>query len=115
MPTNSEINNMNEEMQKELEEKIINRIKTVYDPEIPVNVYDMGLIYDIKIAENADTLILMTLTAPNCPEAENIPVKVEQRVREIHDIGDVKVMLTFDPPWSKDRMSEDAQLILGMV
>ena len=106
---------MNEETRKEFEEKIISKIKTVYDPEIPVNIYDLGLIYDIKIADNSDVMIVMTLTAPNCPEAENIPTKVEQRVREIHDVGEVKVMISFDPPWTKDRMSEDAQLLLGMT
>lgn len=105
---------MTEEKRREFEERVIARLKTVYDPEIPVNVYDLGLIYEIKIADNADVLIIMTLTAPNCPEAEGIPIKIEQRVREINELNEVKVMITFDPPWTKDMMSEDAQIILGM-
>jgi FeS assembly SUF system protein len=105
---------MTDEQRKELEARVVEHIKTVFDPEIPVNVYDLGLIYEVKVADNSDVFILMTLTAPNCPEAEDMPVKIEQRVREIHEVNDVKVMITFDPPWSRDKMTEDAQLILGM-
>lgn len=99
---------------KELEEKIINRIKNIFDPEIPVNIYELGLIYDISITEQNEAVILMTLTAPNCPEAESLPIQVEQRVSEIDEITKAKVIITFDPPWDKTMMSEAAQLQLGL-
>ncbi len=106
---------MSEKISKqELEEKIINRIKNIFDPEIPVNIYELGLVYDISITEQNEAVILMTLTAPNCPEAESLPIQVEQRVSEIDEITKAKVILTFDPPWDKTMMSEAAQLQLGL-
>ena len=99
---------------EELKEKVIEAIKKIYDPEIPVNIYELGLIYDIEVTSSYEVVILMTLTAPNCPEAEYITVQVEFDVKRIPDVKDVKVILTFEPPWEKDRMSEDAKMILGI-
>jgi len=98
---------------EELKEEIIKKLKTVFDPEIPVNIWELGLVYDLQITANNEVVILMTLTAPNCPEAESIPVEVQRIVKEVPGIRDAKVILTFDPPWSKDMMSEAAKLELG--
>lgn len=99
----------------ELGEKIVEVIKTVYDPEIPVDVYELGLIYDVFINEDREVKILMTLTSPNCPVAESLPMEVEQKVKSISVIKDVEVEMTFDPPWSQELMSEVAKLELGML
>ena len=96
-----------------LRDKIVSVIKTVYDPEIPVDVYELGLIYDIKIDDDNQVEILMTLTAPNCPAAGTLPVEVEERVASIPGVNKAQVEITFDPPWDKDRMSEAARLELG--
>ena len=102
-------------MQNEsLEAKIIDAIKTVYDPELPVNVWDLGLIYDLQITESNEVVVLMTLTAPNCPEAGALPNEVQTTIREIPEVKDARVLITFDPPWDKSRVSEDALLILDM-
>ena len=98
-----------------LGEKIVNVIKTVYDPEIPVDIYELGLIYDVFVNEDFDVKILMTLTTPNCPVAESLPLEVEERVKSIDEINSVIVEMTFDPPWSQDLMSEEAKLELGML
>lgn len=98
-----------------LKEKVIEAIKSVYDPEIPVNVYDLGLIYEVNIFPVNSAYILMTLTSPSCPSAEQIPGEVESKVREIEGINDVKVELTFDPPYSQEMMSEVAKLELGFL
>ncbi|HUH28542.1 MULTISPECIES: DUF59 domain-containing protein [Gelidibacter] len=98
-----------------LGEKIVNVIKTVYDPEIPVDIYELGLIYDVFVNEDYDVKILMTLTTPNCPVAESLPLEVEERVKSIDEINSVIVEMTFDPPWSQDLMSEEAKLELGML
>lgn len=98
-----------------LGEKIVNVIKTVYDPEIPVDIYELGLIYDVFVNEDYDVKILMTLTTPNCPVAESLPLEVEERVKSIDEIKSVIVEMTFDPPWSQDLMSEEARLELGML
>jgi FeS assembly SUF system protein len=100
---------------QELEEKIIDVIKKVYDPEVPVNIYELGLIYDINITASREVVILMTLTAPNCPEAGGLPIEVEQRVKEIPGVKDAKVIVTFDPPWEMSMMSEAAKLELGFL
>ena len=100
---------------KIMESTIIDVIKTVYDPEIPVDVYELGLIYDIKIGDDGKADILMTLTTPNCPSAESLPLEVEEKVAGIADISECKVEITFDPPWEKDMMSEEAQLELGFL
>ncbi len=99
----------------ELEQKVIDTLKTIYDPEIPVNIYDLGLIYDIKITEQSEVVILMTLTAPTCPVAGGLPIEVEQTVKQIPEISSAKVLLTFDPPWDPSLLTEEAKLILGML
>ncbi len=99
----------------ELKEKVTKAIKTVYDPEIPVDVYELGLIYEIKIFPVNNVYILMTLTSPSCPSAESIPVDIEKAVREIEGIAEVSVELTFDPPYEQDMMSEVAKLELGFM
>lgn len=98
-----------------LRDKVINAIKTVYDPEIPVDIYELGLIYEISTYPVNNVYILMTLTSPACPAAETIPAEVEQKVKAIEGIGDVKVELTFDPPFTQDMMSEAAKLELGFM
>jgi FeS assembly SUF system protein len=100
---------------EELKEKVIAAIKTVYDPEIPVDVYELGLIYDIKIYPVNNVYITMTLTSPACPSAGTIPGEVEMKVREIEGVNDVNVELTFDPPYHQDMMSEAAKLELGFM
>ncbi|NBB29613.1 DUF59 domain-containing protein [Cellulophaga sp. BC115SP] len=101
--------------EEELKEEVIGALKKVYDPEIPVDVYELGLIYDIKVFPVNNIYILMTLTSPSCPSAEQIPVEIEQKVREIDGVSDVSVELTFDPPYSQDMMSEVAKLELGFM
>ena len=99
----------------ELKEQIINEIKKIYDPEIPVNIYELGLIYDVFVNEDADVKILMTLTTPNCPVAETLPKEVENKVKSLDDVKDAEVEITFDPPWNQDLMSEEAKLELGLL
>ena len=96
-------------------EKIITTIKTIFDPEIPVDIYELGLIYDIMVNENFDVKILMTLTTPNCPVAETLPVDVEEKVKTVQGVKDVEVEITFEPPWSQDLMSDEAKLELGIL
>ena len=99
----------------DLGEKIVKMIKTIFDPEIPVDIYELGLIYDVFVNEDFDVKILMTLTTPNCPVAETLQVEVEEKVISIDEVKSAKVELTFEPPWSKDLMSEEAKLELGML
>ena len=99
----------------ELGEKIVKVLKTIYDPEIPVDIYELGLIYDVFVNEDYDVKILMTLTTPNCPVAETLPVEVEEKVKTIEEVKDAVVEITFDPPWSQDLMSEEAKLELGLL
>lgn len=99
---------------KELGDKIIKTICTIYDPEIPVNIYELGLIYDVEISEDRDVRIEMTLTSPNCPVAESLPLDVENKVKAIDTIENVKVNIVFEPPWTKDMMSEEAKLELNL-
>lgn len=101
--------------EEELKEEVINAIKQVYDPEIPVDIFELGLIYDIKIFPVNNVYVLMTLTSPSCPSAEQIPSELEQKVRELEWVADVSVELTFDPPYSQDMMSEVAKLELGFM
>ena len=96
-------------------ERIIQVIKTIFDPEIPINIYDLGLIYEVHVDDDGMARIKMTLTAPNCPEAERIPVEVYDRVKEVDGVTDVKVELVFDPPWDQGMMSENALLELGFL
>jgi FeS assembly SUF system protein len=99
----------------DLKAKIVNAIKSVYDPEIPVDVYELGLIYEINVYPVNNVYILMTLTSPSCPSAEVLPGEVEQKVKAIEGVNDVKVEITFDPPYSQDMMSEAAKLELGFL
>ena len=100
---------------KELEDKIINVIKTIFDPEIPVDVFELGLIYEIKINDDFNVEIEMTLTSPNCPVAESLPKEVEDKTSTVYGVKSAKVNIVFDPPWTKDMMSEEALLELGMM
>ena len=100
---------------QELGEKIVRVLKTIYDPEIPVDIYELGLIYDVFVNEVRDVKILMTLTSPNCPVAETLPVEVEEKVKSLDEVKDAFVEITFDPPWSQELMSEEAKLELGML
>lgn len=98
-----------------LGEKIVRVIKTIFDPEIPVDIYELGLIYDVFVNEDMDVKILMTLTTPNCPVAETLPLEVEEKVKSIDEVKTAEVEITFDPPWNQDLMSEEAKLALGML
>lgn len=100
---------------QELGEKIVKVLKTIYDPEIPVDIYELGLIYDVFVNEVNEVKILMTLTSPNCPVAETLPVEVEEKVKSLNAVADAVVEITFDPPWTQDLMSEEAKLELGLL
>ena len=103
---------------KELEEigdKIIRVLKTIYDPEIPVDIYELGLIYDVFGSDENNAKILMTLTSPNCPVAESLPVEIEDKVKSLKELNDCEVEITFDPTWTQEMMSEEAKLELGML
>ncbi|SDR91503.1 FeS assembly SUF system protein [Gillisia sp. Hel1_33_143] len=100
---------------EELGEKIVKVLKTIYDPEIPVDIYELGLIYDVMVNTDYDVKILMTLTTPNCPVAESLPREVEERVKSVDTVKDCEVEITFDPPWTQDLMSEEAKLELGLL
>ena len=102
------------ELQK-IGEEVIAVICEIYDPEIPVNIYALGLIYDVQVSENCDVKILMTLTSPNCPVAETLPVEVEEKVKVIPEVKKVNVKIVYEPAWTKDMMSEEAKLELGML
>ena len=99
----------------DLRDKVVQAIKTVYDPEIPVDVYELGLIYEINVYPVNNVYVQMTLTSPSCPSAEVIPCEVEQKIKAIEGINDVKVEITFDPPYTQDMMSEAAKLELGFL
>jgi FeS assembly SUF system protein len=100
---------------KALEEKIVNVYKNTYDPEIPVNIFELGLIYETEVSEDGKVKILMTLTTPNCPVAESLPEQIKQEVGYLTGVTDVELELTFDPPWDQDMMSEVAKLELGLM
>ncbi len=105
-------------MEKEimqLENKVVEVLKTIYDPEIPVDVFELGLIYEVKIDEDKNVEIDMTLTSPNCPVAESMPKEVEDKIAMIEGVNSSKVTIVFDPPWDKDMMSEEAKLELGFL
>lgn len=106
---------MDKKKKNQLKEKIVRSIKTVYDPEIPVDVYELGLIYEIKILDDNNVHVLMTLTSPSCPAAESIPSDIKNRVEMIKEINEVEVEITFDPPYNTDLMSEEAKLELGFM
>jgi FeS assembly SUF system protein len=98
-----------------MKDKIIEALKTVYDPEIPVDIWELGLIYDIRIHEDNTVNVLMTLTSPNCPVAESLPLEVEDKVKSVDGVVDCVLELTFDPPFTPDMMSEEAKFVLGMM
>jgi FeS assembly SUF system protein len=98
-----------------LKEKVIECLQTIYDPEIPVSIYELGLIYEVEILPINNVQIVMTLTAPGCPAAQSLPIEVDQKVRLIEGVNDVYVTVTWDPPWDKSKMSEAAQLELGFL
>ena len=102
------------EPKEELEQRIIEMLKTVYDPEIPVDIYELGLIYEIDIQEGGKVAIKMTLTSPMCTVAESLPMEVQQKVWEVDGVSEVSLNVVYDPPWSKDRMSEEARFALDM-
>jgi len=106
---------MTEESTTDLGEKIVRVLKTIYDPEIPVDIYELGLIYDVFVNEDNEVKVLMTLTTPNCPVAETLPAEVEQKVASLKEVKSAEVEITFDPPWTQDLMSEEAKLELGML
>ena len=112
-PIFSEEFNINESLTIKKED-IVNQMKEVFDPEIPVNIYDLGLIYEIKIDEEKKVEIIMTLTSPNCPVAESLPKEVSQKIKNLNGMKSLAVYLTFDPPWDQNMMSEDAKLALDI-
>jgi FeS assembly SUF system protein len=99
----------------ELENNIVSMLKTIYDPEIPVDIYELGLIYEVKISKENDVAIDMTLTSPNCPVAETLPKEVEEKVKSVEGVNSCIVNIVFDPAWDKDMMSEEAKLELGFL
>ena len=100
---------------EELKEKVFDAIKTVYDPEIPVNVYELGLIYDVTVYPVNNVHVVMTLTTPACPSPQSLPLEIENKIKEIEEVAQVTVEVTFDPPYSQDMMSEVAKLELGFM
>ena len=106
---------MNDKVKEDLGEKIVGVIKTIFDPEIPVDIYELGLIYDVFVNDDTDVKVLMTLTSPNCPVAETLPMEVEEKIRSIEEVRNAEVEITFDPTWTQDMMSEEAKLELGFL
>ena len=100
---------------QDLGEKIVKELKSIFDPEIPVDIYELGLIYDVFVNEDNEVKILMTLTTPNCPVAETLPQEVEEKIKSIDEVKTAEVEITFDPPCTKDLMSEEAKLELGFL
>ena len=103
---------MSDIVKEDLGEKIVAMIKTIFDPEIPVDIYELGLIYDVFVNQDTDVKVLMTLTSPNCPVAETLPMEVEEKIRSIEEVRNAEVEITFDPTWTQDMMSEEAKLEL---
>lgn len=106
-------NNYNNKLQ--IEANIVKELKTIFDPEIPVNIYELGLIYEINVSDDFNVNIVMTLTTPNCPVADELPIEVETKIKNIEGIKDVDVKLVFDPPWDQNMLSEEAKLDLGLL
>ena len=98
---------------KDLKARVVDAIKTCFDPEIPVNIHELGLIYEINLSEGNDVQVKMTLTSPNCPVAETLPVEVETKIKALPDVNSAKVEVVFEPPWEKEMMSEAAKMELG--
>ena len=105
----------NKKNTENLGEKIVLELKSIFDPEIPVDIYELGLIYDVFVNEDNEVKIMMTLTSPNCPVAESLPQEVEEKIKSIDEVRTAEVEITFDPPWTKDLMSEEAKLELGFL
>ncbi len=107
---------MSQEVDKKaLEDRIIQVLKSVYDPEIPVDIFELGLIYEVEVKDDASVYVQMTLTSPSCPVAESLPAEVEEKVKQTEGVTDCELDLVFDPPWSKEMISEEAQLELGLL
>jgi len=106
---------MTEQEVQEIGDKIVGVLKTIYDPEIPVDIYELGLIYDVFVNNENNAKILMTLTSPNCPVAESLPVEIEDKVKSLKEINNAEVEITFDPTWTQEMMSDEAKLELGML
>jgi FeS assembly SUF system protein len=106
---------MNEEQMQLLGEKVVEVLHNVYDPEIPVDIYELGLIYDVRVSDLGSIEIDMTLTSPSCPVAESMPEEVKQKVSSLDEVKDVEVIMVFEPTWTKDMMSEEAKLELGFL
>ena len=105
---------MSEDLQK-LGEDVVRVLCQIYDPEIPVNIYELGLIYDVKVSDQYDVLVLMTFTAPNCPVAETLPVEIKEKIEKLKKVKSATIDITWEPPWEKDMMSEEAKLELGFL
>ncbi len=106
---------MTNDEKRDLEEKVKNVVKNIYDPEIPVNIFELGLIYEINVSDNGNVKVLMTLTSPNCPVAESMPAQVKEEISYLNGVTNSEVEITFDPPWDQDMMSEEAKLELGLL
>ena len=106
---------MTEQEVQEICDKIVGVLKTIYDPEIPVDIYELGLIYDVFVNDENNAKILMTLTSPNCPVAESLPIEIEDKVKSLKEINNAEVEITFDPTWTQEMMSDEAKLELGML
>jgi len=106
---------MNADEIRELNEKIIRVLMNIFDPEIPVNIYELGLIYEVNVSENGMVKVIMTLTAPNCPVAESLPAQVKEEIGFLSGVTEVDLEITFDPPWDQEMMSEEAKLELGLL
>jgi len=111
----ADIKNYTDAEIEKIGEEVVDVLQSIYDPEIPVDIFELGLIYDVQVSNHGDAKILMTLTTPNCPVAESLPVEVEEKVKTIPEVDKAEVEITFDPPWTKDMMSEEAKLELGML
>jgi FeS assembly SUF system protein len=106
---------MNEEQMQLVGEKVVEVLHSIYDPEIPVDIYELGLIYDVRVSDQGDVEIDMTLTSPSCPVAETMPEEVKEKVSSIDEVKEAKVIMVFEPTWTKDMMSEEAKLELGFL
>ncbi len=104
-----------DEQSANIGDRIIEVLKTIYDPEIPVDIYELGLVYDVQISEDGNVKIIMTLTTPNCPVAESLPTEVKEKIGDIDEVKEVDLELTFEPAWNKDMMSEEAKFELGIL
>lgn len=106
---------MDEKQKEALVDRVIDVLHTIYDPEIPVDVYELGLIYNIEVSDKGEVYILMTMTTPNCPMIESLPQEIEEKIKAMEGVNGVRVEVTFDPTWDKDMMSEEAKLQLGFL